>query len=393
KNNQIQKNIAQLNYKIAISNSINPRIPSSLQAINNTQLQANFLPGEAFGLPKGSFKEITIGQKYNTTLNIQPQFDLINIANIAQIKSAKINTDLTENQNKISERAIYEKINLIYFNILNLNAQKEILIENISLATKIVALTNDKYKEGISRKQDLNEANVNLISLQDKLEQVELNLNIQYGNLDLILENESKTLLIENIWNYETLSEVAQSDKMLETENSILQLKLAEQEYKTLKFQNIPTLSFISSFNWQNLNQEQYLFSNSNWNSFNFVGLRLNWDLPTTVQKVSALKNKALQIQILKNNLKHNELEVKNTKKQLFLEYQKVVKQSANFKLIYELKKDNYLKNYNQYQEGIIALDKIILSQNETLNSKLNLAASLANVGYNKYKMSINNIY
>ncbi len=56
--------------------------------------------------------------------NHKSQFDIINLANTAKIKSAKINQNLVENQNKINEQKVYEQINAIYFNILSFEGQK-----------------------------------------------------------------------------------------------------------------------------------------------------------------------------------------------------------------------------------------------------------------------------
>ena len=249
KNADWQIKLANLTNKMAKLNRYNPKTPTSIQVLDNINQQVSFLPGQAFGQPNGTFKEVTIGQQYVSTFNIQPQFDILNMASNAQIKTAKINQQLVENQNKINEQTLYEKINMVYFNILSFDAQKEVLKENIKIANDILRIINNKFNAGIARKQEVNEAEVNLISLQDKLEQIEMNTKMQYQTLNLFFENQIDASLSQNLWDYQNIDTVLQTQNNLIVENARLQSQMAQQEYKALKYQNLPVLSFVSSFN------------------------------------------------------------------------------------------------------------------------------------------------
>ncbi len=391
KNADWQIKLANLTNKTAKLNRYNPKIPTSIQVLDNINQQVSFLPGQAFGQPNGTFKEVTIGQQYVSTFNIQPQFDILNMASNAQIKTAKINQQLVENQNKINEQTLYEKINMVYFNILSFDAQKEVLKENIKIANDILRIINNKFNAGIARKQEVNEAEVNLISLQDKLEQIEMNTKMQYQTLNLFFENQIDASLSQNLWDYQNIDTVLQTQNNLIVENARLQSQMAQQEYKALKYQNLPVLSFVSSFNWQNLSNDFSFAKNSNWINYNFVGLKLSYDLPTTIQKYSNQKSKQMQIEIWKNNEEHSQKENETRNAQMVLEYEKSLKQKENFRKIYDLKKDTYEKNYNQFKENILSLDKLLISQNDMLISKLNMVLALANIGFNKTKIEINN--
>jgi len=386
-----QSKLAKLTSKTAIVNVLNPKVPTSIQLLNNINQQVSFLPGQIFGQPEGTFKQVTNGQQYVSTFNIQPQFDIFNLATIAQIKSAKTNQLLTENQNKINEQNLYEKINSVYCNILSFNTQKEIVSENIIIAKDILRIIQNKFNEGIARKQEVNEAEVNVISLQDKLEQIELNNNIQYQTLQLFLENEVQATLSENLWNYEKSNDVVSTQNNLQTENAKLQSQLLQQDYKSLKYQNLPVVSFISSFNWQNLSNDFSFAKNSTWIDYSYIGLKMSYDLPTTVTKYSNLKSKKIQLEIAKSNEEYTQKENENRNSQMVLEYEKALKQKENMTKIFALKKDNYEKNFNQFKENILPLDKLLISQNDMLVSKLNIVASLANISFNKNKIDINN--
>ena len=389
-NAQLQSKIADLTKKAAVANVFNPRVPTTIQALDNMNQQVSFLPAEAFGGPAGTFKEVTIGQQYVSTLAIMPQFEIFNLSNIAQVKSAKINEQLVDNQNKINELQLYTKINSIYSNILSFNGQKEILQENLKTAENIQSIIKQKFDEGLVRKQDVNEAEVNVISTKDKLEQLELNLKIQYQLLNLIFENQTNTEITESVWNYENSNQITQVKNNLDVDNTHLQNILAQQEYKSLKYQNLPSLSFVSSFSWQNLSNESFFHTKSNNTNFNYLGLKLNIELPTA-QRLANTKNKSIQIKMLSNSEEHSIKENDLKNQQLLLDYEKSVKQAENFKKIAALKKDTYEKNYNQFKENILSLDKLLISQNELLQSKLNVVLALANISFNKNKIDITN--
>lgn len=391
RNATLQTQLANLTKKTAIGNVLNPRIPASAQTLNNFEQQVSFLPGPIFGLPEGTFKEVTMGQQYTSTFSVQPQFDILNFGSIAQIKSAKINEQLVENQNKLNEQNIYNQINVVYFNLLSFEAQKKILIENIKLAENLVLINQNKFNEGIIRKQDVNEAEANLITLQDKLSQLVLNEKIQKQSLALFFENEFDLRLTEDLNNYENIEELVSTNANFKSENYMLQYQMMKQDLKLARLQQLPVLSFISSFNWQNLSNENYFDASSNWVNFNYVGLKVTWDFPTNVQKLSTVYNKKIQLNQLKNNADHAEKENEFANKQLEIEYEKAIEQFKNFKKIYVLKKDTYEKNFNQYQEQILPLDKLLISQNDLLISEINMVNALANIGFSKNKIVINN--
>lgn len=390
-NASLQTQLASLTKKTAIGNVLNPRIPASAQTLNNFDQQVSFLPGPIFGLSEGTFKEVTTGQQYTSTFSVQPQFDILNFGSIAQVKSAKINQQLVENQNKLNEQNIYNQINSVYFNLLSFESQKKIIVENIKIAENLVLINQNKFNEGITRKQDVNEAETNLIALQDKLSQLILNEKIQKQSLALFFENEFDLKLTENLLNYEHIEELVSANSNFKSENFKLQYQMLQQDLKISRLQQFPVLSFISSFNWQNLSNENYFDANSNWVNFNYVGLKVTWDFPTNVQKLNTVYTKKIQLNQLKNNTKHAEKENEFTNNQLEIEYEKAIEQYKNFKKIYVLKKDTFEKNFNQYQEQILALDKLLISQNDLLISEINLINALANIGFSKNKIVINN--
>lgn len=391
-NADLQSEIASLAYKTSLGNVLNPRMPLSATMINNTKLQQNFIPAEAFGGPAGSFREVTLGQQYNTLFSFQPQFDIINMSNIAQIKAAKINMMLTQSQNDLNTFALHQNVNVTYHNILSFQKQKKILLENLAAAEKIKNVVNNRFQEGISRKQELNEAEVNVISLEDKLEQLDLNHAIQKQILSLFFENNVIPEISEDL-SEEIFDESQTPEKnTLAYRNVVLQSSFLRQDIRSLQYQYYPTLSFTSSFNWQSLSNDNFFADNSSNIRYNFVGLKLSWDFPT-VQRLSTIKNKQYQLSALQNQEAKTKNEAETQFRQLSLEYEKAMKQWRNYQTITLLKKDTYDKNVEQFQENILSLDRLLISLNDLLLAQINEGNALTNLSFTKHKILIHNVY
>ena len=391
RNDIIQQNLAELTRKTAVGNAFNPRIPVSAQVIDNMNLQTNYIPAEVFGGLPGSFREITMGLQYVSTFSIQPQFDIINLGNISRIKLAKTNQELVANQQKINEWTIYDQLNGIYFNILSFQGQQQMVEQNIVIAKQILTIVNNRFEEGIVRKQDVNEAEVNLIRLQDQLSQLQFYIQIQQQNLALFFENEVNPILNQNIRDFDHKQILTEANNNLWVNHYQLREKVAEQEWKAAQKQQLPVLGFVSSFNWQNLSNESFFHPNSNWIRYNYVGLRLSWDLPTTVSKYSAVKEKKMQWQMAENDRIHFLRENETRNSNLLVEYEKASSQLENFKKIQTLKEDTYQKYFDQYQENILPLDKLLTAQTDMLLSQLNVITALAGIGFSENKIIINN--
>lgn len=110
------------------------------------------------------------------------------MSGIAQIKAARINKEIVQTQNEINEYALYQNVNVTYHNIVSFQRQKKILVENLKVAEQIKSIVKNRFDEGVARKQELNEAEVNVISVKDKIEQIDINLDIQKQILALFLK-------------------------------------------------------------------------------------------------------------------------------------------------------------------------------------------------------------
>lgn len=385
----LQRDLAVVTRKIAGVNAFSPRVPVSWQALDNVALQRTFVPGVIFGQPEGTYKELVMGQKYVSTFNISPQFDILNFGNRAQRQTAVFNEDLAVLSEKQAQRDVYLQINAAFHNVISFDAQKSILEENLGTARKILAIVRDRFGEGIARSQEVNEAEVNVVTLENSLEQLEQNRHLQLELLKLLTRPEADIRIRKGSETDAGVSSPAAGT--LDTDLARTRTRMAEQEMLSARKDQWPVLSAVSSFNWQNLDNRFFYGSGSSAIYFAYIGLKLSWDLPTNVQKISNLKNREIQLKVAENNLKLAEEQEVYANLQRETELKKAQSQLASLERIEALKKDTFDKNYVQFEENILPLDKLLISQNDWLASRLNRAAGAVNVQYNYQILRINN--
>lgn len=393
RNNSLQKELASITTKIAGLNTFAPRVPVALQALDNIALQKMYVPGQIFGQPEGTFKELVMGQKYVSTFTISPQFDILNFGNRAQRKAATLNEESVVLNEKSAQRDIYLQINSAYFNILSFKAQRVILEENLLLAGKIKEIINNRLEEGIARVQEANEAEVNVITLEDKIYQLDQNVLLQYELLKVLTGTQTLPEVKNTTDVYLAENPLIRAESNLDKDLADIKSRIASQDVFSARRDQWPVLSAVSSFNWQNLSNSFFYGAGSNAIHYSFIGLKLNWDLPTNVQKISNLKNKEIQFKMAENSLKQTMEQQGFSNTQREIELSKAKGQWESLKRIEALREDTFNKNFAQFEEEILALDKLLISQNDLLISQLNLASGAVNVKYNFEIIRINNLY
>jgi OMF family outer membrane factor len=359
---------------------------------DNTKLNTTFLPAEIFGGTPGTYQPVTFGQKYISNVTIAPQIDILNPYNIAKVRVAKASEQLTGLTNLLDKKNLYESLAGAYYNILSYTWQIDVTKNSLANEDTLVTIVQNKEKEGISRPQDVNDVLANRLSTQDKLQQLEVQLEQQYNSLKLLCDIETGTnVVISNM----TLPKPGLDASLMANGNLLRlqgekQTQYYEADLNANKRWFYPTVTLFSSFGWQQSNNNHF-FDNSPWLGTNYVGLRLSVPLLPDFTKIATVKYDRINLAIAKNNLSHAALEDSINNRQLVLDYQKSYKSYNISSDITVLKQDTYYKNLNIYKEGILSATDLLKSFNDWLNSNLNSVAQLANSEYAKAKISINN--
>jgi outer membrane protein len=371
---------------------VNFRMQTNFTMTNNIVLPVVFLPAEPFGGEPGTFKETTTGQPYVGNLNIAPQIDIINPANWAKLQSANINSQLTGVNNLIAKKVLFESISATYHNIVSLQEQIELTQKSLLVSDTLLLNMQNKYSAGIVRQQDLNDAQINKITLADKLEQLKLSVKQQYFSLKILCDiPETSELIINKPMNYNQqfiLGLVV--DNQLEYKSSQLKVELANADIKTNHLMQLPVISLVYYDAWQQNSSQQFFDKNVQWLNSQYFGLKLSMPFPDvnryTQTKISKI-NKTISLQ----NAEHTKLQNNFTNKQLVLDYEKAYSQFIAAKQIVEIKAQNYEMASNQFNQSVLSSDRLLVAFNDMVASELNFSAAQANLLFSKSKIDINN--
>jgi len=359
---------------------------------NNTELPVSFMPGEAFGGAPGTFKEVTMGQQYIGNLNIAPQIDIINPASWAKLQSANANSKLADINNLIAKKSLFESISASYHNIISLQEQIELTQKSLLIADTLLLNMQNKYSAGIVRQQDLNDAQINKLTLADKLEQLKLSLKQQYFSLKILCDIPETTLLtINEPTNYNQQFTLGlEVDNQLNYKSSLLKVDLANADLKTNHFMQLPTVSLVFYDAWQQNSNNMFFDKDAQWLNSQYLGLKLSMPFPD-INRFTQTKTSKINKTISVQNAEHSKIQNDNNNRQLVLDYEKAFSQFATAKQIFALKEQNYYLALNQFNMDILPSDKLLIAFNDMITSRLNYSSALANLLFLKSKIDINN--
>lgn len=395
KTNTQQSLLAKWTMVAAEGNIINFRNPVSFTPTDNTKLPVSFIPASAFGGPSGTLKQITLGQQYVSNFNFNPQIDIINPYNWAKVKSASLNKEMTETQNLLNKKSLFESIAAAFFNVISLQEQLVVMQKNMAASDSLVIIAKDKYTLGQIREQDVNNTVVNQLNVKDKLTQLKITLEQQQNSLKILCDIPLKTNLSINPpegYSNATYNSELKATSSLSFKNSILQSEYARNELRANRWSTMPILSAVYYQGWQQNSNNSFFDSKSTWIQSQYIGLKLTVPFPTDVTRLSQNYTSKVNYRIAFLNAEHAKLQNDLNNQTLNSEYEKTFSAYVTAKQIYELKNSNYAKSLNQYKEGILSTDIMLSSYADMLNGKINYASAQAALEYAKARITINNL-
>jgi OMF family outer membrane factor len=181
------------------------------------------------------------------------------------------------------------------------------------------------------------------------------------------------------------------SSATLNSRYNNLQHQLAKSELRANRMSMMPVLSAFYYHGWQHNSNDGFFDSKSTWIQSQYIGLRITVPFPPDVTKMSQSYTSKINNRIAGLNNTHTELQTELTNRSLELDYDKAISTYQTGKQIFDLKNDNYTKSLNQYKEGILSTDNLLIAFNDMVNSQLNVVAAFSSAQFVKSKISINN--
>lgn len=360
---------------------------------HNTQLPVNLFPAEVFGGQPGTFREVQTGIPYTTNFNENIDVKLVNLKGWENLKLSKLNIESSISDNKITLKTLEENAAAVYYNILNLQEQLVSTYKNLEAADTLLRITENKYKAGLIKQQDVNDAKVNQLTTKENIRQIEYLVKQQYLSLKILCDiPEEETLLInEKVTAFSEIKIPAIEAHHILFKNSLLKEQAALSNYKVQKKSLYPVFSFFQSYTNQQFNTNSKLFdSRVNWIPSSYIGLRLSVPIPGS-NSISQVSKARYDYLLAQKNTEQQKIKASLETKQLQVDYEKALSQAKANREIYLLRKETYEKNVNLYREGLISLEQTLNSFNAMVSSNYNLISSGVTVRSAKTKIDINN--
>jgi len=287
---------------------------------------------------------------------------------------------------------IFESVSASYFNIISFNEQIEITQHNLLTADTLQMIMQNKYTEGIVRQQDLNDAMINRITLADKLEQLKIGIKQQYDGLKILCDiPETDQVVITEKLNYNQQFSVGmQASNQLQYKSALLKVEQSKADLNANRLSQYPTVSLVAYDAWQQNSSDMFFDNNVKWTNSQYFGLRISLPFPD-INRYTLSKSSDINKTIALQNAEHTKLQENITNTQMNLDYEKAFSQFRTTKQIYLLKEENYRMALNQFNASILPSDRLLVSFNDMLVSRLNYSSSLANLLFSKSKIDINN--
>ncbi len=366
---------------------------ASFSFTNNTRLPVNLFPAEAFGGQPGTYKEVQTGVQYVSNLNENIDIKLVNLKGWQNLKLAKLNIASTTSDNLLNVKTLHENIANAYYNIVNLQEQFVSTKQNLEAANTLLQLSENKYKQGLIKQQDVNDAKVNVINTKESAHQIAHLITQQYLSLKILCDIPSADSIVINeaIRMNEEAGFLEVRMNNLLVNNAQLKEKVGYVNFKQNKASLYPTLSFFQAFTTQQFNTQAKLFdSRLSWIPSNYVGLRLSIPIPNS-NTITQIANAKFDYQLAQKNVEQLKIKSSLQHQQLSVDYVKAASQVSAHAAIDALQKDTYQRNINLYKEGLLSLDQTLDSYNAMVNSHYQFIASTINVLLAKAKIDINN--
>lgn len=378
---------------VSILDAFEPTGNISFGYTNNTKLPVTLIPSELLGGSPGSFQRVQFGLQYETQYAFSGEVKLINLSGWQSIRRSGVNTFLADIRKIVLRNSLYENLANVYYNVLTLQAQKDATQRNLQVADTILQNILMRFAKGLIKQQEVNDARINLMILEQSVQQITYAIQQQYQALRLLSDSpDQDSLMITEVLEMiaePSIQEVRLDD--LEQRQAKLNEKLAMIDLKKQKYAVLPTLS-LSYFNSeQQFNESARLFdSNVSWIPSSYIGLRLVMPLPSAHQIAQQTRARH---EYLKAQQTSVQLEREATIKvqQFETSYRKAFAKMVSEKAIYELKKDSYDKNYLNYTAGLITLNDALTSFRDMVNAEYNVLSSIAEVKLAIQKIKIRN--
>ena len=286
------------------------------------------------------------------------------------------------NRSKLEVKEVIENTLLqlftVYYEVCRLFEEKEIIKSSLEISKTRLERKNTEFDFGQSTKLEVLNAEVDVNTDSIKLLSSIKNLSNAKRDLNLIMNVElnSNYDLDRNVI-YNSKDKISEFYKNAAENNTRLKIydksvDISNYELKSIKSTYLPTIGLVGSYDWnESINDNPYAFFNKNIYDGISGGINLSWNIFNSGKRITANKNAKIK-------LENSKIE----KEKVFLIFQKELNNAyetyLNNLFILEVQEkslltseNNFLRNLEKYNIGIVSSIEFRRAQINLLNAKL----------------------
>jgi len=367
-----------------------PQLSAEASYSKNLNIPVSLLPAEMFGGKKGEYAEVKFGQKYSGNWGISLTQKIFDGTYIIGTQAAKVFVNITKHKNEKTDIAIKESIHNIYYTILLIKKQEEILRENIKIVQNTLIETQALYDNGFKEQIEVEQIKLMLKKTENQISDTKrqitnakLLLNFTMGldlNTKFVLSDNLNSLInpiiIKTTYNTNILL-----DKHIDVLSMNTQLKAQHLTIKNEYAKFLPKIDAFYTYGKNTAyNTANILKSEVPWFKTSTLGIKASIQLFTGFRRVASLQ---------KENINLRKLQVQNTalKENLSLAIKKAYAELINAKEKYfndiesfDISKKIYDQTRIKFKEGISTSTELSQIEQQYLQTNTNLMNSTLNL-------------
>ncbi len=358
-----------------------PQINGSGQLDDNLKRQTTILPAGTFGPEPVA---VQFGTQFITTLNVQAEQTLIDVAQLNGIQANRPNVAMAAIKLKQAEEQVTYDVAKAYAQAQTYREQVKLLEENAKQYEELVPILTLRLEKGVAQQLDLDRVEVTQRNIRSQHTVAQANYEVAVAQLKraMGMPMGQDLSIADEVRSAADMRQPGGSEFEL---NKLLGYKLNQQsellygiDLKRKRNAFLPTLSAYGRYGAMAQGNE-LSESYENWFDYAAIGLKLNVPLFSGLRRVSQIKQSEIALENLREQQRNAnlgfELDYRSADTRLLASTSSVANDEDNLNLA-----ERVFNNTNlQYQQGTATLSDLLNADYQLKEARNNWITSLLN--------------
>lgn len=360
-----------------------PQVNINAGLDNNLKLQQTIIPAGTFG-PGTPEQRIAFGTQYNSSMMVQLDQKIYDQSLITGLKANKPNVALSAlNEEANNENIIYNIANA-YFQIIVNQKNLELLYSNRDRFEKLLKVTELQASQGVVKKVDVKQVQVNLNNVLAQISVLENNLSLARNTLKNSMGlDQSQQIVLADTSRWLNAAPPSKAYRpfdynlTLAGQQEKVQIQLYDINRKSIRDQSIPTLSVYGRYGANGFGTDNIGQAYDPLLDYSAIGVKLSWGIFTGLRRDAQYKKALIDLDNAKVQHELNEdqknLQFQNASAKV-IQAQSTI---ATNKSTMELASEVYENATLQFRQGVSSITDLLNAESSYREAQKNYITSL----------------